>query len=247
MFDCASLIDYIKNNTTYNIEDNKIILNNNVIEFFPESNKYSVNTELLGNDHKRIFNLSSLENHSVVMLLLKLFAKGYSANNIYLEKCWPLGRDNSGYLDVMIKNPDNGDIIMIEVKTLDEFEKKYSNPEKKEKINQLISYAMLEASTKIAAFYTYDFDNKIDKFNNIFCNEIRMEAINSDDFYDRWNKIFTHEDFILHNPVFAINRQIKKKSNLRPIQGNETKNLFNQFLTILRLNTIATNPSSFNN
>ena len=245
MSNCQTLMEYIKNNTKYHIINNKITLNNNVIEFFPQQNKYSINTNLLGNDHKRIFDLSKLENHSAVMLLLKLFDKGYSASNIYLEKCWAVGRDKSGYLDVMIKNLDNNDILMIDVKTSYEFDTNYSNPEKKGKMNQIISYAMQEQTTKVISFYAYDFSDKSDKFNNIFCDEIRLEAANADDFYDRWNKIFTHEDFITNNPIFSINRQIKKKSNLRPIQGHETKNLFNQFLTILRLNSISDKPNAF--
>ncbi|MDR0971247.1 MAG: N-6 DNA methylase [Bacteroidales bacterium] len=145
----------------------------------------------------------------------------------------------------MIKNPNNNDIIMFEVKTKDEFYKNYSISEKKTKINQLISYAMYEQNTKIASFFTYDFDNNTPLFNNIFCDEIRVNATNSDDFYDRWNKVFLHNNFIQENPVFNIFRPIKKKDNLKPIQQGEEKILFKQFLTVLRLNSISDKPYAF--
>ncbi|MDR0971246.1 MAG: hypothetical protein LBM25_02555 [Bacteroidales bacterium] len=86
MTSCIKLMDFIKKSCEERIINNRIEINNNVIEFLPQENKFKINSQLLGNDHNRIFDLSKLENHSVVMLLLELFSKGYSSNNIYLEK-----------------------------------------------------------------------------------------------------------------------------------------------------------------
>ncbi|CAM9123181.1 hypothetical protein MYMA111404_02285 [Mycoplasma marinum] len=76
-------------------------------------------------EHSRIFNLKIEENWSVLILLLKLFARGYKAKEITLEKTWKLGHDKKGSLDIMIsrgKTPFH----LIEVKTSQELEK-YTN------------------------------------------------------------------------------------------------------------------------
>jgi type I restriction enzyme M protein len=241
------LIEFIEQNTEYRVENTghpTLNINGNQIIFYVEDDKFDI-PNLKGCDHRRIFDLKKPENHSVVMLMIKLFRKGYSAQNIYLEKHWASGRNTSDYLDVMIVNPDNNDIIMIEVKTFNEFILQYSDPNRRAKINQLTSYIMHERTTKIGAFYTYNFDERRDCFNNIFCDEIRQAAANNDDFYAHWNKVFTHDDFIVENDVFGIQRQIKKIATLQPIQNAEAKNLFSQFLTILRLNSISDKPNAF--
>ena len=42
-----------------------------------------------------------------------------------------------------------------------------------------------------------------------------------------------------------IQRNLKKYNDLREIQQQDTKNLFSQFLTILRLNSISDKPNAF--
>ena len=42
-----------------------------------------------------------------------------------------------------------------------------------------------------------------------------------------------------------IQRNLKKYNDLREIQQQDTKNLFSQFLTILRLNSINDKPNAF--
>lgn len=219
-----------------------ININDNVITFDEKNNTFFVDG--IKYNHKRIFDLSKLENYSVVMLLIKLFKKGYSKDVITLEKCWQLGHEESGYLDVFLQNPDNNDIYMFEVKTNDEIIK-YTDINEERKIKQVLSYAMQEKNTKIISFYSFDFDNDKDLFYNIYTEEILKIAQNVDDFFERWNKIFDKTNYIEDNEIFNINQRVKKYEDLEEITDNDTKIMYHQFLTILRLNSISDKPNAF--
>ena len=58
--------------------------------------------------------------------------KGYNYSVITLEKSWQLGHDDKGYLDIMIKNPSNNDIYMVEVKTSETIKKYVDNKHEKD-------------------------------------------------------------------------------------------------------------------
>lgn len=133
---------------------------------------------------------------------------------------------------------------MFEVKTQEEF-KEYSNPSNDKKVKQLFSYAMQEKQTKTCSFYSFDFINHKDLFANVFCEDLRNGSNNVDDFYDRWNKIFDYGDLLNGKNLFSLNKTIIKFEGLTQITERDTKYLFNQFLTILRLNSISDKPNAF--
>ena len=126
-----NLIDFIIENEIADVENGRIHINDNELSFDTKENKFSIKN-LASTEHKRIFDLTTFENHSVVMLLISLFKRGYSAKNISLEKRWASGRTTSDYLDVMLKNPETNDIIMFEVKTYDELSRFYSDTSKQD-------------------------------------------------------------------------------------------------------------------
>ena len=240
------LVNYFTTNgfEIKNLETNKpyLDINGNKIRINLDTNKYSVDGVLSG--HDRIFDLTKPENHCVIMLLIKLFEKGYSREVITLEKQWQLGHEDSGSLDVMIKNPANNDIYMIEVKSSTEITG-YVNLKNDKKLKQVFSYAIQEKTTKIISFYSFDFSSKKDMFYNVFIENILKEAQNVDDFFERWNKVFDKSDYIKANNIFNVTQSVKKYEDLEIITNNDTKNLFNQFATILRLHSISDKPNAF--
>ncbi len=240
------LVNYFTTNgfEIKNLETNKpyLDINGNKIRINLDTNKYSVDGVLSG--HDRIFDLTKPENHCVIMLLIKLFEKGYSREVITLEKQWQLGHEDSGSLDVMIKNPANNDIYMIEVKSSTEITG-YVNLKNDKKLKQVFSYAIQEKTTKIISFYSFDFSSKKDMFYNVFTENILKEAQNVDDFFERWNKVFDKSDYIKANNIFNVTQSVKKYEDLEIITNNDTKNLFNQFATILRLHSISDKPNAF--
>lgn len=227
----------VENNNIATLEINSKVR----IDFDLINNKFSIDG--IKADRSNIFNLTYPENHSVVMLLIKLLQKGYDLSTITLEKSWQTGHSPI-YLDLMLHNKQTKDIYMIEVKEFNKFQK-YTNITNDTKVKQLCSYAMQEQSTIVASFYTYNFDEGKDYFANIYCKEWRPQSLNFEDFFDRWNKLFDENDYILDNPVFNITQKIKVYENLKNINESDTKLLYNQFLTILRLNSISDKPTAF--
>lgn len=116
---------------TFNINNISIVLDKAKRKFEIPQIKYG---------RESIFNLRNEENLSVVMLLIQLIEKGYSIDNIELEKSYQTGHSPI-YPDVTLNNPNNGDIYFIEVKNKNEFDS-YSNPNNEKKVKQLFSYAM---------------------------------------------------------------------------------------------------------
>lgn len=240
------LVEYLSEHS-YKIYDQDtknpyISINDVKIKFDLTNNKYNIKNLSIG--HERIVDLTKPENHSVVMLLIKLIEKGYSLNVIQLEKQWQLGHNDSGSLDVMIKNPINNDVYMIEVKSASEI-KGYINLKNEKKLKQVFSYAIQERTTKIISFYAYDFIENKNLFYNVFTENILKEAQNVEDFFERWNKIFDKSDYIARNNVFNVTQSVKKYEDLENISNTDTKILFNQFSTILRLHSISDKPNAF--
>lgn len=242
----TDLLNYIKGigYTIENIDSNNpyIDINGTKIVFDITNRKYSIEGISVG--HERILDLTKPENHCVVMLLIKLLARGYSKNVIFLEKQWQLGHNDSGSLDVMLKNPNNNDIYMIEVKSRSEING-YVNINNERKLKQVFSYAVQEKTTKIISFYSYDFEQNKDMFFNVYTEDLLNESQNVDDFFERWNKVFDKSDYIQNNEIFNSVQKVKKYGELEIITNNDTKILFNQFSTILRLHSISDKPNAF--
>lgn len=244
--DIMDLIEYLESlgYCFHDIDSNQPFLeiNETRIVFELQTKKFKVDGISIG--HERILDLTKPENHSVIMILIKLLEKGYSKNVMYLEKQWQLGHNDSGSLDIMLKNPDNNDIYMIEVKSQNEING-YVNLNNEKKLKQIFSYAIQEKSTKIISFYAYDFSGNKDMFFNVYTEDILNESQNVDDFFERWNKVFDKSDYISNNEIFNSSQSVKKYKELENITNNDTKNLFNQFSTILRLHSISDKPNAF--
>ncbi|MDE6758612.1 MAG: N-6 DNA methylase [Clostridia bacterium] len=244
--DFKDFLNFLKDNfSCYEANNNlEIIVNGAKLIIETEKKSFYIDGGIKC-DHTRIFNLNKKENWSVIMLLIKLFTKGYNKNVMYLEKAWQLGHDFSGYLDLMLTNPQNNNIYMIEAKTSQEISK-YTNINKPKELKQSLSYAMQEKNTKLVSYYAYDFESKTDLFYNIYLDDILNVASNTEDLFDRWNKTFDREDFILKNPLFNIKPKLLEYNDLVSIDKDMTKLLYNQFLTILRLNSVSDKPNAFN-
>lgn len=126
-----------------------VMINKTNIVFDLKKEKFRIDG--INFDRETVFDLSIRENLSTVMLLIKLFERGYSHKDITLEKKYLVGRDYK-YLDVLIKNPETNQLYMIEVKTLSEY-KKYTNPNNEKNVKQLFSYALQDKATHIAILY----------------------------------------------------------------------------------------------
>ncbi len=176
------LVDYLQINKGVQLSQHgeqwTYSMNGNMEFTFDTSiNRYSLteNGIPIKADRDTSMDLTKPENHSVVMLLINILERGYAFSSITLEKKWQTGHDPI-WLDVMLKSPTSDDIYMIEVKKYDEY-LRYADAYNESKVKQLCSYAMQEQATKIASFYSYDFDKEQHCFSNIFCTELRLSLI----------------------------------------------------------------------
>lgn len=192
--------------------------------------------------HKRIWDLKKEENIITLILVLKLLKIGYSKDNIVLEKSLPVG--HGGY-QVDISLEKNKKIYyLVEVKTPQAIGK-YAKDYTEKKIKQLISYLHQNKSIKIGFYYTFHFDNKEDEFYSIEVTEDLRVTDSPDDFFNEWNKIFENVN-PLNYPPFNINTEEGKKfSDLKEITERDAENLYEEFLKILRLNSVSDKSNAF--
>jgi type I restriction enzyme M protein len=67
--------------------------------------------------HKSTSNLTKPENWVVLECVIRLLNKGYSPSAIELEKTWLLGHDESGRVDILLKDIFGKTYALIECKT----------------------------------------------------------------------------------------------------------------------------------
>lgn len=228
-------LTYIDNIDNTNIKVGDTEINVNFVE-----KKYDV-VNLQKPGRKNILDLKSIENYSVLMLLVKLLDKGYSISNIFLEKGFKLGH-KPGYLDVYLSNKRI--VYMIEVKKNSEIDK-YTSCKHPEDTKQALSYAFQDKNTKVVSYYTYNFESDTDDFYNIVIDDTFQDIKNVDDFYDVWNQIFNKDDFIKNNNIFQIPTKEITYAKLSEISVDDTKKIFSKFLNLLRVYSISDKPNAF--
>lgn len=198
-------------------------------------------------DRKNIFNLKIEENWSVLILVLNLFNKGYTKEEIYLEKSFLVGHDYK-YLDVAIyknKKP----FAFIEVKKYDEI-KKYitikdiDKPQANANPKQLFSYIWQQQWVSVASYYTFDPKKQKHEFFNVFIDDNIKRSNSVDELFEFWNKIWDNSN-ILSWDKFNVKLVPLKYSDLKEISENDVKTIFYQFLTILRLNSVSDHSNAF--
>ncbi|WAM07391.1 hypothetical protein [Mycoplasmopsis cynos] len=63
--------------------------------------------------------------------------------------------------------------------------------------------------------------------------------------FDKWNKVWDHTNFILNNNLFDLKFKSLKYSDLNKIDHKSVKIIFNQFLSILRQNSVSDKSNAF--
>lgn len=182
----------------------------------------------------------------VLEAVIRLINKGYLPNVIELEKTWPSGHGTSGRLDILIRDPKNKVFAMIECKTWgEEYIKERGNTV--EDGGQIFSYAIQENSTKLVMLYASRFIN--DEFEFI-CEAIDLENLtgsNSDELHKSWNKSFINKSiFNDQSTPYLSSRTNLKKQDLKELDSETGKGLFNEFAEILRRYAVSDKTNAFN-
>lgn len=196
-------------------------------------------------------NFENSENFVVLECVDRLLEKGYSPDSITLEKKWEMGRKEKGKLDILVSK-DNVSYLMIECKTWGtEFNKEYKNMlDKDKKGGQLFSYYNQDRNAEYLCLYTsrLNDNDKIEYKNEIVKIDEELKTLaNVEEIYNRWNKQFSFNGIFEKDILpYGIQAKALLKKDLKIITPEDGKNIYNQFLEILRHNVVSDKPNAFN-
>jgi type I restriction enzyme M protein len=203
--------------------------------------------ELIICESKTTQNFSQGENWVVFECVNRLLDKGYKPKNIILEKTWPSGHGTSGRLDICVTDDDGSEYLLIECKTFGrEFDKELARMKKDG--GQLFTYFKFSNKANLLMLYA----SELNTDEIIFRNEIvkiEDEYRNGDvkDFHDRWSKL-TKNNGVFDDWVSPYDFESKALTmgDLVDIKQEDSGFIFNQFLEILRHNTVSDKGNAFN-
>ncbi|MBI4647333.1 MAG: N-6 DNA methylase, partial [Bacteroidia bacterium] len=227
----------------------------------------------LGDHTTSYFDLSKEPNYQECFVVLecvdRLLEKGYTPNDLHLERRWKVGHGASGgRADVNVYGKDEKTLLMIECKTwCDEFEKEKAKME--EHGGQLFTYLNQDKNAKFLVLYTSKFENEQFIYQNLIVQikdrdedlkkkpeQLEQENIklykyanNKGELFNVWKESFNkyfHFNGIFEEDANAYSPELKalKKKNLKNLE--DSQGLFNKFAEILRHNNISDNANAFN-
>ncbi len=244
--DLLILLGFKPKNGVVGIYAKKYVQHNYSIEINFEKEQICYGT-LINSDCKTTQNFSQEENWVVLECVDRLLEKGYSPENIVLEKVYPSGHGHSGRLDILVTKNSKA-FLMIECKTWGkEFENELNNTQKNG--GQLLTYFQNDKDAEYLMLYASRFNaNKIEYQNEIIkIEEYYRQAGNVVDTFERWNKQ-TYSNGIFDswvNPYGYKNKPLTKADLLELTEENSGK-IFHGFLSILRKHSVSDKPNAFN-
>ena len=202
---------------------------------------------LIGADCRTTQNFSQAENWVVLECVDRLLEKGYKPQNIILEKTWAAGHGTSGRLDICVTRDDGSEYLLIECKTYGkEFDKAVAKLNKDG--GQLFTYFKFSNKADVIMLYTSELQGKEFVYKNeIVKIEDDYRSGDVKDFYDKWNKL-TKDNGIFETWVepYCFESKALVKSQLKPINQEDSSFIFNRFLEILRHNVVSDKGNAFN-
>lgn len=203
--------------------------------------------DLINADNKTTQNFSQKENWVVLECVNRLLEKGYKPQNIILEKTWAAGHGTSGRLDICVNRDDGSEYLLIECKTYGkEFDKAVTKLKKDG--GQLFTYFKFSNKADVIMLYASEFQGKKFEYKNeIVKIEEAYRSGDVKDFYDKWNKL-TKDNGIFETWVkpYSFESKALVRSQLKPINQEDSSFIFNRFLEILRHNVVSDKGNAFN-
>lgn len=214
-------------------------------------------------------NFSQNENFVVFECVCKLMEKGYQPTDVELEPVFRLGHHSksSGRPDILIRDKEGENLIIIECKTAGkEYNKEKNNTETDG--GQLFSYWQQDIGIKWLALYASDWDSKKQKItyqNDVInctddANILKMaerdkdikvfaNAKNDNDRFEVWRDTYNCQwlkDLLFSENSQAYQIQLKPLRNKDLIDFTTEDKIVNQFEEILRHNNVSDKENAFN-
>lgn len=176
--------------------------------------------------------------------VIRLLKKGYSANQIELEKTYPLGKKEKGRLDVLVKK-GNIPWLMIECKTMgQEFDEEIEKVKKSG--SQIFSYYAQDRTPALIGVYTSDPVTLSFEFQQISTQ--KLDKLGSEkDIYKSWDKSFTSSGIFASGiSPYECDTFNLRKIDLKELDKKNGNKLYNRFMEILRRYAISDKSNAFN-
>ena len=212
-------------------------------------------------------NFSHDENFVVFECVNRLMEKGYLPEDIELEPRWRLGHESktSGKPDILIKDREGNNLIIIECKTAGkEYREEKNNTETDG--GQLFSYWQQDNTVKWLALYASDWDGKEIVYDNDVINctddanivkmserdkdvKVFVKARNDQEKFEVWRDTYNCQ--WLHDIIFSEDSQ-PYQIQLKPLWKQDLRDfnpddkIVNQFEEILRHNNVSDKENAFN-
>lgn len=212
-------------------------------------------------------NFSHDENFVVFECVNRLMEKGYLPEDIELEPRWRLGHESktSGKPDILIKDREGNNLIIIECKSAGkEYRKEKNNTETDG--GQLFSYWQQDNTVKWLALYASDWDGKEIVYDNDVINctddanivkmserdkdvKVFVKARNDQEKFEVWRDTYNCQ--WLHDIIFSEDSQ-PYQIQLKPLRKQDLRDfnpddkIVNQFEEILRHNNVSDKENAFN-
>jgi len=200
-------------------------------------------------DRETTCNFSQPENFVVLECVNRLLEKGYSPEKLVLEKKFPLGHKNKGYLDIQVLSENDKSFLMIECKTWDKEYKKEKNS-MFDTGGLLFTYFNQDKNTQYLCLYSSVFDvDHIIYENSIIkvTDEIRT-GISVSECFEKWKPQVFEEKGIFEDEATAYTIKFVglRKSDLKPLTKDDGGDIFNRFAEILRKNVVSDKTNAYN-
>lgn len=231
------------------------------VKEYPEYHNYKIEIRLgdslsnskidFGNqisfDRSTSMNLSDHENEVILECVNRLLEKGYKPSYLVLEKKWPLGHKEKGFLDILIKDSCGHSFLMIECKM-------FGQEHKKERQNmqanggQLFSYFVQEKTTKYLVLYSSQISGNAIEYKNdvVVVTDAIRNATNQQDAFEAWNPQVFEKKGIFEAEANAYDIVFLgiQKNDLLPLTDGD--DIFNGFAEVLRRNVVSDKTNAFN-
>ena len=217
-------------------------------------------------------NFSSPENFVVLECITRLLSLGYIPKQIELEKPMPGGHaDTGGYCDVIVKDNNGDEFLLIECKTADEasskeFSKAWSRMQ--EDGGQLFNYFNSYRKAKALCLYASDWDNdKCTYVSHIVSMEDNEEYLRADgklkgygkvaeekggkeEYFKVWRNTYdcdysTVGIFEKGIAPFTIGKRVLSIEDLRETDGLGIQKKYHEYATIMRQHNVSGRENAF--
>ena len=217
-------------------------------------------------------NFSSPENFVVLECITRLLSLGYTPKQIELEKPMPGGHaDTGGYCDILIKDNEGNEFILIECKTADdnssrEFSKAWHRMQ--EDGGQLFNYFNSYRKAKALCLYTSDWQNDACEYDcRIVSMEDNEEYLRADSSLKGYNKVTEEKGgkeeyfkvwkntydcdystvgiFETGISPFTIGKRQLSIDDLRDADDLEIQKKYHEYATIMRQHNVSGRENAF--